>query len=91
VADSTSLVESSPVSGADLKRAEKFAREAFVLEGEDPAVALAHGTARRRALDDALAELDAGRVAPPLLKLEREFGAAADAEPERAAGERRAA
>jgi hypothetical protein len=66
VADSTSLVESSPVSGADLKRAEKFAREAFVLEGEDAAVALAEGTARRRALDDALAEIDAGRDEPSI-------------------------
>ena len=38
----------APVSGDDLERAEKFAREPFVLEGEDPAVALAEGTPRRR-------------------------------------------
>ena len=60
MAESTSLAESAPVSGADLKRAEEFAREPFVLEGEDAATALAPGTARRRALDAALAELDAG-------------------------------
>ncbi len=47
-----------------LARAEEFAREPFVLEGEDPAAALKDGTARRRALDDALAELDAGLKEP---------------------------
>ena len=61
MADSTSLVEPSPVSGADLKRAERFAEEPFVLNGEDADAALAPGTARRAALDAALAELDAGR------------------------------
>ena len=66
MADSTPLVDSLPVSGAALKRAEKFARESFVLEGEEAAVALARGTARRRALEDALAELDAGRSEPSL-------------------------
>ncbi len=66
MADSTPLVASSPVSGSDLKRAEKFAREPFVLEGEDPAAALAEGTARRRALHDALAEIDAGRDEPSI-------------------------
>jgi ribonuclease E len=54
------------VSGADLRRAEKFAKEAFVLEGEDPSVALAEGTARRLALHAALAELEAGRSEPSL-------------------------
>ena len=58
MAESTPLAEPAPVSGADLKRAEKFAREPFVLEGEDAAVALAQGTARRRALDAALAEIE---------------------------------
>ena len=37
---------------ADIARAERFTRERFVHEGEDPAVALAPGSARRRALDD---------------------------------------
>ena len=45
-------------------RAEAWAGEPFVREGEDPADALAEGTARRRALDDALAEMDAGLGAP---------------------------
>jgi superfamily II DNA or RNA helicase len=66
VADSTSLVAPSPVSGADLKRAERFANEPFVLNGEDPATALAKGTARRAALDAAIAELDAGRSEPSI-------------------------
>jgi ribonuclease E len=43
----------------DIARAEKFVRERFVYAGEDPAVALAPGSARRRALDRALAELAA--------------------------------
>ena len=46
-------------SSAEITRAEKFVRERFVHEGEDAAVALAPGSARRRALDLALAELDA--------------------------------
>ena len=49
---------------ADLARAERFAREAFVHDGEDPEVALAPGTPRRRALDLALRELDEGAKAP---------------------------
>ena len=52
------------MSGDDLRRAEEFVREPFVLEGEDSDTALAAGTARRRALDAALAELDAGLEVP---------------------------
>src|SRR5215210_2805224 len=48
----------------DLERAERFTREPFLFEGEDPAVALAPGSARRVALDSALAELDAGATHP---------------------------
>jgi ribonuclease E len=66
VADTSSVVESAPVSGDDLKRAEAFAREPFVLEGEDAELALAAGTARRGALDQALAELAAGRSEPSI-------------------------
>ena len=65
MAESTSLADPAPVSGADLKRAEAFAREPFMLEGEELEVALAPGTARRRALEAALAELDEGRTARP--------------------------
>jgi ribonuclease E len=64
LAESTSVAESAPVSGEDLTRAEKFAREPFVLEGEDAATALAEGTARRQALDDALAEIADGHKQP---------------------------
>src|SRR3954447_1002444 len=45
-------------------RAEAWAGEPFLREGEDPAKALAPGTSRRRALDDAVAELDAGNRDP---------------------------
>ena len=59
MAESTSvaLAAATIPSSADIKRAEKFVRERFVHEGEDPLVALAPGTPRRRALDQALAEL----------------------------------
>ena len=53
MAESTTEASTAPVSGADLKRADEFAREPFVLEGEEAAEALAPGTARRRALDAA--------------------------------------
>ncbi|MGE5690718.1 MAG: DEAD/DEAH box helicase family protein [Pseudomonadota bacterium] len=46
------------------KRAEAWAGEPFLRPNEDPATGLAPGTARRRALDDALAELDAGSAVP---------------------------
>jgi ribonuclease E len=60
------VVDASPVSGEDLKRAQEFAREPFVLEGETPETALAPGAARRTALDDALAEIAAGRSEPSI-------------------------
>lgn len=47
-----------------LSRAESFAREPFVLPGEDAAEALAPGTPRRRALDAALAEIEGGATQP---------------------------
>ena len=49
---------------ADALRAEAWAGEPFLRPDEDPVAVLAPGTARRRALDDALAELAAGRKAP---------------------------
>ena len=52
-------------SSAEIERAAKFAREPFLLEGEGPE-ALAPGTARRRALDAALAELEAGAEEPSI-------------------------
>src|SRR4051794_16268891 len=67
MADSTSAVAGSPVSGEDLARAEKFTFEPFIHEGDDPAVVLAEGTPRRRALDEALAEIDAGLDQPSIV------------------------
>jgi superfamily II DNA or RNA helicase len=68
---------------AAIERAVAFTREPFLHDGEDPAVALAAGSGRRRALDAALAELDAGARVPStrwrrryalLLGLERLLG-----------------
>ncbi len=52
-------------SSADIERASAFAREPFLLDGEGPD-ALAAGTARRQALDAALAELAAGAEHPSI-------------------------
>jgi superfamily II DNA or RNA helicase len=52
-------------SSADIERAAEFVREPFLLEGEGPE-ALAPGTARRRALDTALKELDDGAENPSI-------------------------
>src|SRR5918994_2188884 len=49
---------------AAARRAESWFGEPFLMPDEDPSQALASGTARRAALDDALAEMDAGREAP---------------------------
>src|SRR6476620_2808195 len=49
---------------AAIERAQAFTRERFVHDGEDPAVALAPGSGRRRALEDALREIDAGAKVP---------------------------
>src|ERR671934_2266011 len=56
----------APESGLEAAalRAEAWAGEAFLHNGEDPEQVLAPGTARRRALDDALAELEAGAREP---------------------------
>jgi ribonuclease E len=64
MAESTSVAESAPVSGDDIERAEQFAREPFVLEGEERDAALAPGTVRRAALEDALAEIAGGAERP---------------------------
>ena len=65
-------------------RAEAWAGEPFLRADEDPAVVLAPGTARRRALDEALAEIEAGRRA--LVRLEGSVrahaGARARAQPD---------
>jgi len=47
-----------------IARAELFTRERFVYEGETLEEALAPGSARRRALDAAIAEVEAGHLQP---------------------------
>ncbi|MBJ7458236.1 MAG: DEAD/DEAH box helicase family protein, partial [Thermoleophilaceae bacterium] len=44
----------------DLERVSEFIREPVILNGDDPKIALAAGTIRRRAFDDALAEIESG-------------------------------
>jgi superfamily II DNA or RNA helicase len=87
----SSLEATDPIVAAAL-RAEAWAGEPFLREGENPAEALGEGTARRRALDEAVAEMDAGGTAPSqkwkvryglLLGLERVL---AEPEPRTAAG-----
>ncbi len=66
MAESTAvaLAAASIPSSAEIARAEKLVRERFVHEGEDPAVALAAGSPRRRALDQALVEVEEGAKHP---------------------------
>src|SRR5713226_1867164 len=76
MAESISAAPSAaPVpSSAEIARAEKFVRERFLFDGEQPGVALAPGSARRRALDEALAELRADpRAGGPSTAWRREF------------------
>ena len=61
---SVALAAASIPSSAEIARAEKLVRERFLHDGEDPAVALAQNTPRRRALDRALAELQDGAKHP---------------------------
>jgi ribonuclease E len=49
---------------AAAKHAEEWAGEPLLHNGEEPAAVLAEGTARRNALDEATAEIEAGREAP---------------------------
>ncbi len=60
----TTASEATDGLAAAALRAEAWAGEPFLREGEDPAVSLAPGTSRRRALDDALAEIDGGQREP---------------------------
>src|SRR6185312_13733067 len=66
MANTTDVAADAAVpSSADIERASSFAREPFLLDGEGPE-ALAPGTARRRALDDALAEIAGGAEEPSI-------------------------
>src|SRR6266511_4200735 len=60
----TTASEAADGLAAAALRAEAWAGEPFIREGEDPARVLAPDTSRRRALDDALAEIEAGRRTP---------------------------
>ncbi len=60
----TTFTEASDPLAAAAYRAEAWAGEPFLRDGEEPAQALAPGTARRRALDEAAAEIDEGKRSP---------------------------
>jgi ribonuclease E len=60
----TTLDQSGEETVAKARRAEAWAGESFLREGEDPAQVMASGTARRRALDDAIAEIEKGNAEP---------------------------
>ena len=60
----TTLDHSGEEIVAKARRAEAGAGESFLREGEDPARSIASGSARRRALDDAIAEIEKGNTAP---------------------------
>jgi hypothetical protein len=74
MAESTAVAPAaaSIPGSTEIARAEKFVRERFVHEGEDAAEALALGSVRRRALDQALAEL-AGGAKHPSTQWRRDF------------------
>ena len=52
------------IAPAELERVERWAGDRLVPAGDDPAVALAPGTAFRTAYDEALIEIEAGRASP---------------------------
>src|SRR5512132_586876 len=62
----TQITPSGPLPDLEsaAHRAERWFGEPFLHPGEDADVALAPGTARRRALDDAIEEIDAGDRTP---------------------------
>src|SRR5947199_1779575 len=60
----TTASEATDGLAAAALRAEAWAGEPFLRAGEDPALVLAPGTSRRRALDEAIAEIDDGRRTP---------------------------
>jgi len=60
----TTAPEETDGLAAAALQAEAWAGEPFLRADEDPTVALASGTSRRRALDEALAEIATGRRSP---------------------------
>src|ERR1700758_3872137 len=92
IQQTTTFAEASDLLAAAAFRAAAWAGEPFLRDGEDPAQVLAPGTARRRALDEATAEIGHGLARPPpqwrvrfglMLGLERVL---AEPEPHTAAG-----
>ena len=64
LAETTQVADTATLPSIDeIERAAAFTREPFLQEGEDPS-ALFPGSPRRRALDDALAEIEAGEKTP---------------------------
>jgi superfamily II DNA or RNA helicase len=72
MAEPTTVAAMALPSDDDIARAEAFTREPFVHAGEEIASALAPGTPRRRALDQALAE-QSGGLKTPSTAWRREF------------------
>jgi superfamily II DNA or RNA helicase len=66
IQQTTTFAEATDPLAAAAFRAEAWAGEPFLRDGEDPGQVLAAGTARRRALDDAIAEIDDGKAAPSM-------------------------
>jgi ribonuclease E len=64
IQQTTTFAEANDPLAAAAYRAEAWAGEPFLRDGEDPAHVLAPGTARRRALDEAIAEIEDGKAAP---------------------------
>src|ERR671934_1257057 len=60
----TTASEATDGLAAAALRAEAWAGEPFLRAGEDPARVLAPGTSRRRALDEAVTEIERGRARP---------------------------
>src|SRR5581483_11462055 len=60
MADPITVATTAVPSDDDIARAEAFTHEPFIHAGEDRELALAPGTPRRRALDQALAEIAEG-------------------------------
>ncbi len=66
IQQTTTFPEASDPLAAAAYRAEAWAGEPFLRDGEDPSQVLAAGTARRRALDEAIAEIEEGKRAPSM-------------------------
>jgi ribonuclease E len=64
IQQTTTFAEANDPLAAAAFRAEAWAGEPFLREGEDPTQVLAPGTARRRALDEAVSEIEEGKAAP---------------------------